>query len=55
MTPTASYKMTKATKTWLAVNKARLPADRFSSVKRSLIQADLTAASPVRSNRRDDK
>lgn len=43
MTPNSNYKMSKATKTWLARNKLRLPAERFSTVKKSLIESDIAA------------
>lgn len=55
MTPTANYKMPKSTKTWLAVNKARLEPGRYSLVKRCLINADIEAARPVKNNKRDAK
>lgn len=55
MSPTSTYKMSKSAKTWLALNKARIPAERFSLVKKCLIIADLGAAQVVKNPRRDSK
>lgn len=51
----ANYKMSKLTKTWLAFNKARLPVERFSQIKRALILADVTGSAPVRSGRKEER
>jgi len=51
MTPTSNYKMTKATKTWLARNKPRLSTERFSLVKKCLIAADIGSTQVVKNKK----